>query len=386
MPLSSTAEFQIQGLESARGGCWPTDAQCGLLKASISANVDTVDLLDDWLKHLKSPRLDQASHRLLPLLHHQLASAAPDHPELYRFAPVQRFYWLRQRLLNEEATTLLKALAKRSIPTLILKGLAVGQVAYPSPYLRPMDDFDILVPRKDAERSLKIFEDNGWVPLCPKQTDPEEMQGHHSLNFRNDREMQADLHWHLMEDNLDESLDASIWENATPIDFEGIPTLIPCRTDLALHSITHGIRWDRVAPLRWIADVLLLFPEAASVEEEEIFLHQATKRNALIYVQAGLQYLATHMRNPFPRVLKSLDACEPDDSDILRFLQRTRSEDQSTLSEITTLLWYQLRKVASQTSSSMPSGLRSFLDDRWHTETWSEVAVTFVDKSLKRLR
>ena len=53
---------------------------------------------------------------------------------------------LKARAILESAQTTFRALEAASIPTMALKGLALGVSVYSSPGLRTVSDLDILVP------------------------------------------------------------------------------------------------------------------------------------------------------------------------------------------------------------------------------------------------
>ena len=66
-------DLQLESLETAVGGCWPNEGQLHLLNAVLSSGSDAARHANTWWKQLESPVLDQASHRLIPLLHHRLS-------------------------------------------------------------------------------------------------------------------------------------------------------------------------------------------------------------------------------------------------------------------------------------------------------------------------
>lgn len=73
---------------------------------------------------------------------------------------------LRHKLINQARTTTLIELSnlfhQAEIPFLVLKGMALAHLLYPSPELRPMKDMDLLVRNEEAEKVTQLFNENGF--------------------------------------------------------------------------------------------------------------------------------------------------------------------------------------------------------------------------------
>ena len=121
-------------------------------------------------------------HRVGPLLHWQINQydlAAP--LELRTGLAAQtlgaRRQWAR---VSKVAQTLSTALAGAGIESVLLKGSALARSIYPEPWLRPMDDVDILVPERAMADVQRIFAGLG-LQLRPPQTRAERLNHHWPL-------------------------------------------------------------------------------------------------------------------------------------------------------------------------------------------------------------
>ncbi len=73
---------------------------------------------------------------------------------------------LRHKLINLARTNTLIGLStifnRAGIPFLVLKGMALAHLLYPSPAFRPMKDMDLLVRKEDCEEITQLLIDNGF--------------------------------------------------------------------------------------------------------------------------------------------------------------------------------------------------------------------------------
>lgn len=73
---------------------------------------------------------------------------------------------LRHRLINQVRTNTLVELStlfhQAGIPFLVLKGMAIAYLLYPSPDLRPMKDLDLLIRSEDSEKVTLLLIENGF--------------------------------------------------------------------------------------------------------------------------------------------------------------------------------------------------------------------------------
>jgi hypothetical protein len=232
----------------------PDELQSLLLHATL-ARAEVAR--DAWAraKHVAdTPQLlDHASYRLLPQLYRNLLDAGVAEPELAKLKGIYRHSWYQNQRLFHQSADLLRVLHDAGIETLVLKGAALSILHYRDSGSRPMEDFDVLVHRRDAPRAAALLETAGWVQLNTAWPPETMFRVVSSVGFRNDRGTEFDLHWNPLYEVVPE---APIWDHAVPLEIGGVSTLALDPTDQLMHVCVHGLSWFP-APLRWISDAVV---------------------------------------------------------------------------------------------------------------------------------
>ncbi|MSP93914.1 MAG: hypothetical protein EXR00_01485 [Alphaproteobacteria bacterium] len=112
---------------------------------------------------------DRGSLRLMPLVYSNLARCGLGDSSM---AALKERY-IRTRYANRELlrhlARLLLLFESRTIPTLVLKGAALGALVYRDPGLRPMADLDVAVPHSHASQATTLLLQSNWslenIPL-----------------------------------------------------------------------------------------------------------------------------------------------------------------------------------------------------------------------------
>jgi hypothetical protein len=226
------------------------------------------------------------------------------------------------------------ALAKACIPTLWLKGIALARMVYPEPYLRLMDDLDLLVPYDRREEALEqmialgyhTYSDPGQL-LGPEDEFAQRSSHHYHLRGGPADAAILELHYRLL--GKDASLlppeqMAWFWQQTQPISpGAGSMTLNPEAHLLYLcaHALLQHSEADN--DLRRYLDLHLLVTRTPL--RWPLVVEQAAQLRWTYPVQRALQLTAALFATPIPaEVLASLSR-HPDDEDLLR-VDRLRSK------------------------------------------------------------
>jgi hypothetical protein len=269
-------------LQRKAGTFLPTLDQHHLLRASLLRDSAPVrESFERWKSLVHIDAIDQGSMRLLPLLYRnlkRLGSDDPlDNPMMPRLKGVYRQVWFRNQLILEHGHRALRTLSAAGIPAMVLKGAALVETVYEEPALRPMEDFDVLVPRQHFRRAVGLMLAGDWVfhpPLC----DPEaHFVFQHAVGLRRDGGGELDLHWSAM---------------GLPMDFsiadQDARTLAPA--DQLLQICTHATRFNPdIPPIRWAADAFLLLARAPFPWSE--LVERARARRLSLVMLRALEYL-----------------------------------------------------------------------------------------------
>jgi hypothetical protein len=305
------------------GGCWPTPEQELLLRASLLKGEGAVSAFLKWKASADVNTVDPGSYRLFPLLYKNLESNGVDDPLM------NIFRWVYERTLSNNGTLyerlagLLSEFNNRNMPAVLVKGSALALLYYADPGLRPMIDADILVPTLRAREAMEIISALGWrssvTPLkgiadarllaslgwTPGERDlkdytEEYFSVRHGQDFTNPAQLTIDLHWHLLHGYNRPDADSEFWEGVRNIKVEGVPALALDPADQLLQVCSHGVAWNTVPPIRWVADAAAIVRKEGEGINWERLISAAERHGKVLPVREALGYLGRFLDEPLP--------------------------------------------------------------------------------------
>ncbi len=272
------------------GGCWPTHSQELLLKAAVLRGDAALSAWKEWISSVDIEHLDWGSYRLIPLLYQNLSDLGVDDPIMKRLKGVYRYTWCKNQVLFGAMSRFLPSFSEAGIETLALKGPSLVLLHYGDYGLRPMDDFDILVPTEKAADAIDLLKKHGFVPV--KEDSPETiLSKRHSTPFRNSNQCNLDLHWHIFEDSVLGTDDNDFWKNAVTASVNGVSIYALNPTDEMLHAFVHGIKWNAAPPFRWVADVMAILKTSEKEIDWSRLVEKAREYRFILPVRDGLAYM-----------------------------------------------------------------------------------------------
>ncbi|HEX2722478.1 MAG TPA: nucleotidyltransferase family protein [Gemmatimonadaceae bacterium] len=140
------------------------------------------------------------------------------------------------------------------VPTIVLKGPAVGVRAYGDPSLRRFGDVDFLVAEKHAGRARDFLLSEGFQSSYPARRESSLVRGGHALEFDNGS-IKIDLHSRLLSKYLGVDLEhLGIWENSATIICAGQSIRALAVEHEVLFLCAHGAKheWSNAM---WISDL-----------------------------------------------------------------------------------------------------------------------------------
>ncbi len=204
--------------------------------------------------------LDSASRRLLPLVLRNVKDAIPAQLR-NEVRNVHRECWADNQRLFQKLEAVLLRLRAAGVPTLVLKGAALSILHYRDMAVRPMSDFDILVPEEFGPQLLRQFVEEGWLPDCVPKSGPRTdyfYRYRHALDLVHPDKGTVDLHWHVLLEATYRGADRHFWEGSIPVQVKSVPTLALNPTDQLLHTLLHGFPYNPMPSIRWIADAITI--------------------------------------------------------------------------------------------------------------------------------
>ena len=226
---------------------WPTPPQRWLLCAALARGDDAGQAWEHWQRQVAGEsELDAVSEDLLPAVAWNLDREGVDSP----LRPLLEPFRERTRRETEahalRAAELLQALRDADVPTLALKGLALGALYYRDPAARPMADVDFAVPSHRRAEARGVLERLGWSPSSDLSA--ESLRFRHSLDFERAGDS-LDLHWHVCFESCTPGLDEPFWRTARVTRLVGVETRVLHPTEQLLHVLrAKSLQLENPAP------------------------------------------------------------------------------------------------------------------------------------------
>ena len=312
-----------------QGGCWPTHEQELLLKAALFRGQPSVDAFTEWERVVGFDHLDEGSYRMLPLLGNNLQAQGVDHPMIGRLRGIHRRAWYENQMLFRDMEPVLHRFRAAGIQCMLLKGAALVLQCYHDAGLRPMRDLDILVPEEQAAAAIGLLLDDGWRMLIdwPGELTESFRRFRHAVALEHVSGRQLDIHWHVLYDCCRKGADHDFWAASVSLELHGISLRGLAPSDQFLHVCVHGVEWNEVAPIRWIADAITVLRQSTELDWERI-VKQTERRRLVPRMRDALHYLASSMEAPIPEgVLRSLDSLPVTRAEMLEYQRVVRPYD-----------------------------------------------------------
>jgi hypothetical protein len=255
------------------------------------------DALTDW-QHCM---IDQGSFRLLPLVYRRLAGIAPDIEAISTLKGLYRRSWFENVRLFKLTGPGLELLINAGHPLLLFKGFSLSLQYYQDKGARSMADVDVLVPEDEAYEALYLLEEAGWQSSGNAEYSAREtLQRMHSVDLHHISGGKIDLHRYLFHYTLTPGIDTPVWMHAGEGEFNGLKVKTLCPADEFLHTCLHGLRFNKIPSIRWIADAATILREAGENIDWEYLAGEARRREISLQTSKALNLLANEFEMPIP--------------------------------------------------------------------------------------
>jgi hypothetical protein len=300
----------------AQEGLLPNREQSLVLAAALGDDADARAAYAEWRSTLDiSAHFDHQVFRLLPLMYDRLRKLGIQDDLTGRLKGTYRQAWARNHRLLDEMRPVLAALSTAGVRTLVLKGAPLALAYYRNVALRPMDDVDLAVRRADVQHTLQVLQQFGYQPRFPLEE--ASMRYRHSAAVFTAQGKQIDLHWDVIPECPGAAGERLFWAEAEPLDFLGEQTETLAPTQMLLHTVVHGMRWNREPPVRWIPDAAVLLRQRGAEVDWNALLRHAREFRLSYRLALGLRHLQQTVAPEVPdSLLRELEA------DRLDWLQR----------------------------------------------------------------
>lgn len=360
--------------------CWPTADQLLLLQAAALGPERAAASFREWLARNDVRHLDESSTRLLPAVDFNLQRHGIDNPHARLMAGLRRHALCRTHWTLHTSAKVVRVLSEHGIPCLVLKGAAMSRLYAPSPSVRPMNDLDLLVPRRHARAAMTTLVEAGFRPHAPNPS--ELIFVRHSTPFSRGP-VEIDLHWDVLPEShrLD---DAWAFDGARPLDLAGVASSALAPTAQLFHGIAHGLRHSHTPAAWWPLDALFVLRESSAIDFERLVQLSVDHRLSSALYQ-GLAYLSKHLEVELPSGLLTRLRAVPQSLSV-RLESSLRMKRCEPLGELPLQLLHYRRLTAELPLRSRIHGLPLYLTRTWQLDAGTSLAAALSTKAANRIR
>lgn len=327
------------------------------------------------------PVLDQGSFRLLPLVYRHLGATGRPFAAEAVLRGIYRQAWYRNQIAAATTGQALAVLDAAGIGAMLLKGWAVVELGYREPGRRPMNDTDLLVHPRHFDRACDVLGALGFLPVSGIGRTHRGRRTFHAVALQNGNGVDIDLHHHMLEEGNWPGADLGVWERSSPVEFGGHPVRVPAVEDLLLNVCAHGVRWDPVPGIRWLADAVTLV--RAHPVDWQLVVAEASRRGASLAIEAALWDVNEFERVP-PGALEQLARANR------RRIERLDFSAQQGSDTAQALAWRYITRFLRLTSGRNPvergMAFPVFLQGMWELDSVRSVPPEGVRRLWARLR
>ena len=327
------------------------------------------------------PALDAGSFRLLPLIYRNLGAAGPDYAAENILRGIYRQAWYRNQVASGALAGVLERLDAVGIEAMLLKGWAAVQLAYKEPGTRPMNDADLLVRPRDFDAACDVLVAAGFAAVSGVGRSRNGRRTFHAVAFRNAAGIDIDLHHHMLEECCWRGADSGVWERSSLQKQGNAPVRVLAPEDLLMNLCVHGVRWDPVPPLRWIADAVTL--ARAQQLDWHLVESESARRGVSIAMEAALRELSRF--EPVPEGVFEQLAQAPRGR-IERVDFHAQQSRDSTSGMVARYLTRYLRLTARRGMAARARSFPVYLQGMWELDSPRQVPGESLRRVLARLR
>lgn len=335
------------------------------------------------LKHVDLGRVNAVARRLLPLVWWNLDRHGLRGPDLEVLRHTFAETWLRDQQLLALLEPVLAALRAAAVPTLLFKGIGLTLGTYPRLGLRPMADVDILIPPRATATATEVL-----LRLGARRTakDPDRRRSMlHAVEFLFEKDgssVAIDLHQHALWQCRRFDDDEAFWARAQDLPGAAFEARTLCSADHLLVVCVHGLRWNSLRPIQWVADALMLIGNQQDPVDWPRLVAEARRRRLILTVKVALRYLIRVFGAELPEeILAELEAEKPSLLDRLELSYRSRPPARG---RGLFLHWCDHSRLSTaSTTFGRLLGFPGYLREMWALDSLGEVPLRALKKALR---
>jgi hypothetical protein len=241
---------------------------------------------------------EQAGLReLMPLLYNAQGHSGKIDPRdltVLRTATVHEE--LRHRAIVPVATQALDALSRAGFETLVTRGIALSETAYPRPGLRHCHDLDLLVRPEDLDGAGAVLTSIGWLHAPAHRPGP--LQGV-AVTLVHPSGFPLELHTRLLARSYYDLPSEGAFVRARSFSVGEALARRPSPTDMIIDVCVNAICRARPTSVKWVADALYTLREQPPIDWS-LLTTLARQGGLALPLAVSLNYLANGLAAPIP--------------------------------------------------------------------------------------
>ncbi len=279
---------------------FPTAAQLDLVKAAVLPAGAAAAAWRRWkARGIPLEAVDHASGRLFSHLWTKRVEAGIGVEDLPLLKGIYRQTMANNAVTLDGAFEITQPIIDAGIPVLFIKGSAIIAIAGSRGLgMRRIVDADVLVREDEAERAIAIVKAAGHRGKWADHGLQPSFGISHAQSFTASNGSELDLHCWAFKTSGD---DGSMFDTARTSSLLGRSVVIPSTTEALVMAVAQVFSGPAPqAPLRWIADALVLFDLEADMIEWDVLLERSRRPGLTLGLSAGLEFLSREFGAPVP--------------------------------------------------------------------------------------
>lgn len=236
-----------------------TVAQTMLVRACLAANkAERKHYVRVWEEAVQIMDLDFSSSRLVPYLLQKIQQEGISCKHERRLKVIYKHWWLRTAHIGNQLEKVHSAFITAGIEVVIIKGASIKQY-YNRAELRPMGDFDLLIPKEKLQDAIIVLREMGFALNKLQEAYVERvphllMDFTHALSWSHQsNDTHIDLHWKIGS-RCTELFTDELWTNLCS--YGGLPDARKPAMQYEIFMILiHAVDSSNKDNLNWIIDI-----------------------------------------------------------------------------------------------------------------------------------
>jgi hypothetical protein len=240
-----------------------TKVQLLMVKACLSGfKEEREKLVREWEELVVIDEIDFSSSRLIPFFFNGNQQLGIETRHDKRMKIVYKHWWLRTQHISHQLKIVHAAFFEAGIPCVVIKGASI-KVHYERDELRPMADFDLLIPRKQLRQALSILQSLFYDPnmhqynIITSHIEGIYLDFFHAITcIQSKVDCRLDLHWRIGS-RCSAKLSDSLWLNLEK--YDPIPNAQKPKLAFEVFMIIiHAVDSRSKDNLNWIIDIAVI--------------------------------------------------------------------------------------------------------------------------------